>query len=129
LTYWKNDFYLGIGPSAASYIGDLRIENISDIDKYVECIEGGKEAAAEKIKISPLEKASQTAVLNLRLIGGIDLIEYKQKAGFDIYKLFGQSIEKNLKLNLLQLKGDRLSLTANALPIADSVLSDFAQPD
>jgi len=129
LTYWKNDFYLGIGPAAASFSGDYRIENISDIDKYVECIESDREPAAEKIKITPSEKASQTAVLNLRLIKGIDLTEYKQRTGFDIYELFGRSIEKNLKLKLLQLRNNRLSLTKQALPIADSVLCDFAQPD
>ncbi len=152
LTYWKNDFYLGIGPSAASYIGNWRIENISDIDKYVECIplethqpsmlsdsknllsltgciESDKEPAAEKIKISPIERVCQTAVLNLRLIEGINLTEYKQKTGFNIYKLFGQSVEKNLKSNLLQLRDDCLSLTKQALPIANSVVCDFAQPD
>lgn len=129
LTYWKNEYYLGIGPSAAGYIEGYRAENISDIDKYVERIKQGKDVAAEKIKISPLEKASQTAVLGLRLIKGIDLTEYKQETGFDIYKLFGVSIEKNLKLNLLQLKDNRLSLTRQALPIADSIMSDFSQPD
>ena len=129
LTYWKNKYYLGIGPAAASYIGDWRTENISDIGKYVECIEQNKKPVAEKIKIGPLEKASQTAVLNLRLMEGVNLEEYKKKTGFDIYKLFSQSIKKNLKLKLLQLKNGRLSLTKQALPIADSVLCDFAQPD
>ena len=123
LTYWKNDYYLGIGPAAASYIGDWRIENINDIEKYI----AQEETAI--IKISPQEKACQTAVLGLRLIKGINLTEYKQKTGFDIFELFGSSIEKNLKLKLLQLEDDRLSLTANALPIADSVLCDFAEPD
>ncbi len=129
LTYWKNEYYLGIGPAAASCIDDWRTENISDIDKYVECIENNKETAAEKIKINRAEKASQTAVLNLRLVEGIDLTEYKQKTGFNVYELFKQSIKKNLKLNLLQFKNNRLSLTKQALPIADSVLCDFAQPD
>jgi oxygen-independent coproporphyrinogen III oxidase len=129
LTYWKNEYYLGIGPAAASYVENWRTENISDIEKYIECIEQDKETAAEKMKISSLERASQTAVLNLRLIKGINLEEYKKKTGFDIYKLFGQSIEKNLKSNLLQLKENYLSLTEQALPIADSVLCDFARPD
>jgi oxygen-independent coproporphyrinogen-3 oxidase len=129
LVYWKNDFYIGIGPAAASYIPDWRTENISDIDKYVECIENDKNPVSERIKISPVEKASQAAVLGLRLIKGINLTEYKQKTGFDIFELFKDSIEKNLKLNLLQLKNGYLSLTKNALPIADSVLCDFAEPD
>jgi oxygen-independent coproporphyrinogen-3 oxidase len=129
LTYWKNDFYIGIGPAAASYIPNWRTENISDIDKYIECIKNDKNPISERIKISPVEKASQAAVLGLRLIKGINLTEYKQKTGFDIFELFKDSIEKNLKLKLLQLKNDNLSLTASALPIADSVLCDFAQPD
>ena len=129
LTYWKNDFYIGIGPAASSYIPNWRTENISDIDKHVECIENDKNPTSERIKISPVEKASQAAVLGLRLIKGINLTEYKQKTGFDIFELFKDSIEKNLKLNLLQLKNGYLSLTKNALPIADSVLCNFAQPD
>ena len=129
LTYWKNENYLGIGPSAASYIDNRRTENISDIEKYVECVEQNKDVAAERIKISETERASQTAVLNLRLLEGIDLAEYKKKTGFDIFELFSSSIERNLKLKLLQLKDDRLSLTANAMPIADSVLCDFATAD
>jgi oxygen-independent coproporphyrinogen-3 oxidase len=129
LTYWKNDYYLGIGPAAASYIRDERIENINNIDRYVECVEQNKDTVAEEIKINPTQRASQTAVLNLRLIEGIDLEKYKQKTGFDIYKLFGSSIEKNLKLKLLQLKNNRLNLTKQAMPIADSVLCDFAEPD
>jgi len=129
LTYWENDYYLGIGPAAASYIDDWRIENINDIDKYVECIEQNKDTAAERTKINPTQRASQTAVLNLRLTKGIDLAQYRQKTGFDIYELFTSSIEKNLKLRLLWLEDGKLSLAKQALPIADSVLCDFAAPD
>ncbi len=123
LAYWKNDYYLGIGPAAAGFLQGRRIENINDIEKYI----AQKEPVA--IKISPQEKACQTAVLGLRLIKGINLTEYKQKMGFDIFELFKSSLDKNLKLNLLRLKNDCLSLTQNALPIADSILCDFAQPD
>lgn len=129
LTYWKNDFYIGIGPAACGYIKDCRIENISDIAKYIESIEQNKDAAVEKLEISPFEKASQTAVLGLRLINGIDLIEYRNKTGFDIFELFKDSIDKNLKSNLLRIKDNRLSLSEQAVPIADSVLCDFANPD
>jgi oxygen-independent coproporphyrinogen-3 oxidase len=129
LAYWKNDSYLGIGPAAASYILDFRTENISDIEKYVQCIEQNKEPTAESVKLTDIEKACQTAVLNLRLTEGIELTGYKQKTGFDIYELFGTSIEKNLKSNLLKLENNRLSLTKPALPIADTILCDFAEPD
>lgn len=129
LTYWQNERYIGIGPAACAYIKDYRLENISDIVKYIETIEQDKEPAVETVKISPQELACQTAVIGLRLIKGIDLAEYKQKTGFDIFDLFKISIEKNLKSSLLQIKNNCLSLTKSALPIADTVLSDFSQPD
>ncbi|HAL45783.1 MAG: hypothetical protein A2Y12_14725 [Planctomycetes bacterium GWF2_42_9] len=125
ITYWKNDYYIGIGPAACGYIKGLRYENINDIDKYIE----QKDKTEEKTEISEIEKACQTAVLGLRLIKGIDLAEYKQKTGFDIFNIFKTSLDKNLKSNLLQIKDNRLSLTRTALPIADSVLTDFAEVD
>jgi oxygen-independent coproporphyrinogen-3 oxidase len=125
LAYWYNDLYVGIGPAACGYIEGLRYENIDDIDKYI--VRADK--MEEKTEITPIEKACHTAVLGLRLIKGIDLTEYKQKTGFDIFELFQNSIEKNIKKNLLELKDNRLSLARQALPIADSVLCDFAQPD
>jgi oxygen-independent coproporphyrinogen-3 oxidase len=129
LAYWKNEYYLGIGPAAASYTGNFRTENISSIEKYVQCIEQSKQPTDEKIKLTDIETACQTAVLNLRLTEGIELSEYKLKTGFDIYELFKPSIEKNLKSNLLKLENNRLKLTKPALPIADTVLCDFTEAD
>ena len=129
LAYWKNEQYLGVGPAAASSSGNFRFENVNDIDKYVQRIGQNEDAADEKIIITDIERAAQTAVLNLRLTEGINLAEYKQKTGFGIYELFKASVEKNLKSNLLELNGGCLRLSKNALPIADFVLCDFAEPD
>ncbi len=41
-------------------------------------------------------------------------------------RAFAEPIERNRTLGLLALEGDRLYLTQEALPIADSVLCDFA---
>ncbi|MCH8535843.1 MAG: radical SAM family heme chaperone HemW, partial [Flavobacteriaceae bacterium] len=40
--YWTGKFYLGIGPSAHSYIGNERKWNISHNIKYIQSIEAGK---------------------------------------------------------------------------------------
>jgi oxygen-independent coproporphyrinogen-3 oxidase len=125
LAYWHNDLYIGIGPAACGYVKGLRYENINDIDKYI----SQSDKKQDTTEITPAEKACQTAVLGLRLIKGFDLAEYKQKTGFDILEIFKSSIEKNLKKNLLELKDNRLSLTKQALPIADSVFCDFAGVD
>jgi len=125
LAYWHNDLYAGIGPAACGYIEGLRYENIDDINKYIV----RPDKMEEKTEITSLEKACQTAVLGLRLIKGFDLKAYKQKTGFDVFDIFKNSIEKNIKKNLLEMKDNRLKLTKQALPIADSVLCDFAESD
>ena len=40
--------------------------------------------------------------------------------------LFKQEIENNIKLELIELADAQLRLTRKALPIADSILCDFA---
>ena len=72
------------------------------------------------------EIACQTAVLNLRRIRGIDLNEFQKQTGFDALELFAEPIASYKNLGLLSVSDDNIRLTAEALPIADSVLCDFA---
>ena len=126
LRYWANDTFLGIGPGAASYYAGRRTMNIAHIERYVEGIRAGSNVYAEVETPTAIEAACETAVLNLRRIRGIDLEEFKIRTGHDAMKLFGEEIERNRKLGLLETDGQHLFLTRQALPIADSVLSDFA---
>jgi oxygen-independent coproporphyrinogen-3 oxidase len=41
LIYWQNREYLGIGPSAVSYLDGLRTKNAADVRRYVEHFAGG----------------------------------------------------------------------------------------
>jgi oxygen-independent coproporphyrinogen-3 oxidase len=126
LRYWANDAFLGIGPGAASYYAGRRTMNIAHIKRYVEGIRAGRSVYAEVETPTAIEAACETAVLNLRRIRGIDIKEFKIRTGYDAMKLFGEEIERNRKLGLLETDGRHLFLTPKALPIADSVLCDFA---
>jgi len=129
LRYWANDAFLGIGPGAASYYAGRRTMNIAHIERYVEGIRAGCSVYAEVETPTAIEAACETAVLNLRRIRGIDIEEFKIRTGHDAMKLFGEEIERNRKLGLLEMDGQHLFLTSEALPIADSVLCDFAAVD
>ena len=73
-----------------------------------------------------MEIACETAVLNLRRRSGIDLAEFKKQTGFDAFELFADAIVANEQLGLIEKSEGRIFLTRKALPIADSVLCDFA---
>jgi oxygen-independent coproporphyrinogen III oxidase len=123
---WKNRQYVGIGPSAASYDGCHRTQNLSDVQAYVDALESGQSPVEESIPIGPMERICETAVLNLRTRHGIDIKRFMQKTGQDPRLLFEGPIQRHEKQGLLATDQDRIFLTAKALPIADSVLCDFA---
>ena len=126
LRYWSNIPYIGLGPAAGSYWKGQRTLNIADINQYISRIENGDSPVAECETPSLLEIACETAVLNLRTIEGIDLKKFKVHPGFDTEKLFAEAIKKNKQAGLIKIDNKRLYLTRKALPIADSVLCDFA---
>jgi oxygen-independent coproporphyrinogen-3 oxidase len=125
LRYWQNFPYIGVGPAAASCIGNQRMKNIADIDKYIMAIESKNSAAIEVINLSDKDIASETAVLNLRTIDGIDVENYKLRLGLDIKDVFSEPINRYRKLDFIADEEKRIYLTKKAMPIADSILCDF----
>ena len=92
LFYWANKPYIGIGPAAASWWQGRRTTNVANIEKYIQLIQDGKDAAAESETPNEIEIACETAVLNLRRRSGIDLAEFKKQTGFDALELFADAI-------------------------------------
>jgi len=123
---WQNRPYRGIGPSAGSYSGSARTQNVSNITAYVEAMESDQSPVQESISIGSTDRICETAVLNLRTRHGIDVQRFIQTTGQNPHLLFAEAIKKHQEQGLLTIKQDRIFLTAEALPIADSVLCDFA---
>jgi len=126
LNYWANGSYAGIGPDATSYLHGTRSSNFADIDKYVRAVTNGKSTVESSEMLGDLERACETAVLNLRRRRGIDLAQFKNQTGYDALQLFAEPIRRYRKLDLIEKSPGRVSLTRQALGIADSILCDFA---
>ena len=125
MRYWQNKPYIGVGPAAASCIGNRRTKNIADIDKYIQAIETNNSAAEEVVILSAGDIASETAVLNLRTADGIDIEDYKQRHGLDVCDVFAEPINRYRKLDFIAMEQNSVHLTKKALPIADTILCDF----
>ncbi|MCF7976053.1 MAG: radical SAM family heme chaperone HemW [Phycisphaerae bacterium] len=123
---WLNHPYLGIGPSAASSSGTTRTQNFSDIKTYVAAMESGVSPVETSVATRPMDRICETAVLNLRTRHGIDVQRFRQVTGQDPHVLFAGPIRRYCEQGLLTIEENRIFLTARALPIADSVLCDFA---
>jgi coproporphyrinogen III oxidase-like Fe-S oxidoreductase len=89
-------------------------------------IAGGQWPFVETETVNAIDTACQTAVLNLRRIAGIHPREFQQHTGFDVFELFAEPIARYQKLSFIVVTQEAIRLTARALPIADSVVCDFA---
>jgi len=126
LNYWANGSYIGIGPDATSYLNGIRSTNFADIDKYVRAVSRGESTIESSETLNDIERACETAVLNLRRRCGIDLAQFKSQTGFDALELFAEPILRYRKMGLIEMDTDRIWLTRQAFGIADSILCDFA---
>ena len=126
LNYWANGSYAGIGPDAASYLNGTRSTNFADIDKYVRAVTSGESTVESSETLSGLERACETAVLNLRRRRGIDLAQFKSRTGYDALELFAEPIRRYQEMGLIEVNSGGVWLTRQALGIADSILCDFA---
>jgi oxygen-independent coproporphyrinogen-3 oxidase len=126
IRYWKNLPVIGIGPAAASWYRGMRTTNIADVDDYIASIDDGRFAYSEKQKPSPEEIARETAILNLRMLDGIELPEFQGQTGFDAIVLFGDALAAHTRSGLLTQTPMYLHLTEKGLSYADTVACDFA---
>ncbi len=132
---WRNEPYVGIGPSAASYIGGERRRNVPHLENYVRMIERTGRASVECERLDGRARAGECAMLALRLTVGFSIGEFRERTGCDALELFGELIERFQGLGLLAPfdPGDprderRIKLTRQGLLMADSVMSEFLSP-
>jgi coproporphyrinogen III oxidase-like Fe-S oxidoreductase len=106
-----------------------RISNAADIERYLAAVEAGRAAPAEVHAVSPDDMICETAVLNLRRRCGIDLAEFRRRTGRDAMQAFVEPIGRYCEMGLIEVTDRAVRLTGRALPIADTILCDFAALD
>lgn len=124
--YWENREYLGIGPSAVSYLDGVRRKNIPDVRKYVQLLETRPDAIIiEEERLSPRARACETAVQMLRLTRGIDVQRFRERTGFDALHLFGEPIRHFSDMGLLAADDEAVRLTRRGMILANPIMADF----
>lgn len=128
--YWKNEPYIGLGPSAVSYLDGVRKKNIPDVKEYTMRIKKGSSVIKFQEKLSILRKAKETAALKIRTDEGISLEWFKEKTGFDFLRLEKTSIAGLQEKELIDYekkdgKMRRVSLTQKGFSFCDIVSSEL----
>ncbi len=125
LVYWRNESYVGVGPSAAGYVAGRRYKNISDNAAYVSAVESGRDAVAEEERLDREASMRETMMLGLRLVAGVERARFKQRFAADPAEVFRDVIAPHVEHGWLAVDPFGVRLTDRGRPLANRVMRDF----
>ena len=118
--YWTGKNYFGFGAGAHSFDGKLRTSNARDVATYIE-----NNAPVIEEVVTRKAAMEEFCFLGLRLVEGISAQNFAEKFGVEISDVFGKVMEKNRRLGLLKVNGDKISLTERGMALGNEVFADF----
>lgn len=125
LVYWNADEYIGCGAAAHSFFNNTRYKNISNIPEYIDRINNNIDIKEEIHKNSQKDNMEEFMFMGLRKNEGISITKFRQKFSKDIYSVYGETINKYVKMGLLLYKNHRLFLSSRGMDVCNTVMADF----
>lgn len=126
--HWTAGRYLGLGPSAQSYVGNRRFGNVSNLAAYNSLLRNGQLPVSETEELSHAHETCERLIFGLRLTDGVALDE----SGVLSYRGLARTVDELIEDNFLEREGSLVRLTARGRRYADTVavalLASLEQP-
>ncbi|MGC3972785.1 MAG: radical SAM family heme chaperone HemW [Nitrospira sp.] len=115
--HWTGGHYLGVGPSAQSYIGGRRFGNVSNLAAYKAALKAARLPVLVSDQLTQADESCERLIFGLRLVGGISL----RQTGALSFPELSREVDKLLADDLLERTGDLVRLTTRGRRYADTV--------
>ena len=118
LNYWDNGYYYGFGMGSVSYIDNYRISNTKNLSKYLD-----NKYVDSNIYEDIDTRISNTLILGLRKVKGINILDFKKKYNRDIIDLY--NIKELIDDNKLILDNNYLYINPKYFYLSNEILINF----
>ncbi|MBN2567882.1 MAG: radical SAM family heme chaperone HemW [Deltaproteobacteria bacterium] len=122
--YWNHTPYLGIGPSAHSFLHNRRWWN-HPLDNYLRLLKERASPVCETETLNLKQLRDEALYLGLRTREGIDLKDFSFRYNYDLLKEKKVTVDIFLKEGLLEVKDNFLFPTLRGLAVADSLYREL----
>jgi oxygen-independent coproporphyrinogen-3 oxidase len=123
-SYWKGNWYLGIGPSAHSFNASTRQWNIANNALYIKSINEGEDPAETEILTIP-QQYNEFVMISLRTMWGLDLNEIKNRFDETYLHLIQKESAHYIQSGDIVLENEKMKLSDKGKLIADKIISDL----
>lgn len=123
--YWSFVPYIGLGPSAHSFLEPHRRWNHPSVKKYIHKLAAGKLPLGGKETLSPEQLMIEAVYLGLRQTKGISVDAFDKKFGVSFKAMFGEITTGLEEKGLIKYSQNRCALTPKGMLLLDSIASMF----
>ncbi len=127
VNYWRYGEYLGLGPSAASFLRDVKSSFgvrrcvSREIKKYM-----NKEFFSSEDLIDKKQGALEFMFMGLRMTGGVELSRFCDIFGGDVDDFYSDTLSSLVDRGFIRRDQERIALTDRGVEISDQIFSEFA---
>jgi len=122
---WRMGEWAGLGPSAASQLGDLRGANIASLAEWTKRVAGGERMTEDRLRLTSSLRAEDAVVFGLRMNEGVDLDRWARVAPEAPWGRVGELADRLAEEGLALREGARIRLTSKGRLVADAVGSEM----
>jgi len=123
-SYWTDDIYLGLGPSAHSFDGKRRLWNISNNILYIKSLQNN-ELPQDFEELTEVQRYNEYLLTSLRTKKGVDIEYTKSRFSPFLIDFFNFSVKKWMLSGEITEKDGFFTLTKKGKIIADYLSSDL----
>ena len=123
--YWTGRKYFGFGAGAHGYDGKIRTSNICNVGEYIKKIFNDENISEVEEIVTEKAAMEEFCFLGLRLTEGIEIKNFENIFGKNIFDVYGKVIDKNISLGLIKNLGGRIFLTSRGMKLGNMVFADF----
>ncbi len=127
LIYWRNQSYIGVGPSAAGCVDRRRYKNVSDIAAYVRMMDAQGLAEIESEIIDREKLILEMILMQLRLVEGLSIPDFQERIGLSPKEVFNGTLDRLASDGPLTITRDRIAFTRDGRLVADRVMGELAR--
>jgi len=122
--YWHAEEYLGLGPGACGFLGDVRYGNVKPVERYRAVVAAGDAPVDTHETLTPRQRLAERLILGLRLGDGIPSAWLEERVALAPARL-PATLEAWRERGLLAESDGRVRLTETGFLLSDALFVEL----
>ena len=122
--YWRAEEYLGFGPGACGFLGEVRYANVKAVDRWAAMIAAGDAPVGSHETLTPRQRMAERLILGLRLREGVPAAWLEERVTLDGSRLRGV-LAAWTERGLLVTEDARARLTEPGFLLSDALFMEL----